>query len=104
MNKTLWEILPNGAEAIRLWKTADGPKKPEIAILRLSNDKMYDDFDNDPKTFLEGNKVFEVALNRVDHMHSTKPKPQGQKSNAVIAVAIHKINSTCVAFSEPEGS
>jgi hypothetical protein len=102
MDQSAWVKLAEGVEVIRLWETPPYPKKPEIAILRLS-DAMYEKFDDDPQAFLEGKKVFGFKLNRVDHMHAAKNKAQGQKSNSVIILNIHKINCAVLSVSEAEG-
>jgi hypothetical protein len=101
MSQEVWKHLANGVDLIYLPELPGGPKKPEIAILRLP-EKMYNEFDDDPQGFLEKNDVFHgVPLNRVDNMHSAKKKGKGI---SVIVLAVHRPSSTVVSFSEPEGS
>jgi hypothetical protein len=103
MNHTLWVELVKGVQVIRLWETSDGPKKPEIAILRLP-DAMYEKFHADPGGFLEEHKVFPFRLNRVDHMHSTQKKALGNKSGTMITICIHRKDCTVLSSSEVEAS
>lgn len=100
MSQDLWKHLGNGVDVIYVPDLPGGPKKPEIAILRLS-DTVYNEFDDDPQGFLEKHDVFHVPLNRVDNMHASKKKAKG---TSVIVLGVHRPSSTVVSFSEPEGS
>jgi hypothetical protein len=101
MDQAVWVKLAEGVEVIRLWETPPYPKKPEIAILRLSED-VYGKFDDDPQTFLEEHKVYPFGLQRVDHMHSRK-KARGQRPSSFIVFNIHKLNCAVLSVSEEEG-
>lgn len=103
MNKTMWVKLADGLDVIRLWETPDGPKKPEIAILRLS-DAVYGKFHEDPQAFLEEHKVFPFTLHRVDLVHSPQKKTLRNKSRTTIGAALHRIDCTVVITLECETS
>lgn len=103
MNKTMWVKLVDGLEVIRLWETPDGPKKPEVAILRLS-DAMYEKFHEDPQVFLEEHKVFPFTLRRVDLVHSPQKKTLRNKSCTMIGAALHRIDCSVVITLECEAS
>jgi hypothetical protein len=54
----VWVALSKGVEVIRLWDMAKPPTtEPEIAILRLSNDK-YAEYRKAPKEFVNKYKVY----------------------------------------------
>jgi len=103
LNKTMWVKLADGLDVMRLWETPDGPKKPEIAILRLS-DAVYRKFHEDPQVFLEEHKVFPFSLHRVDLVHSPQKKTLMNKSRTTIGAAFHRIDCTVVVTLENETS
>jgi hypothetical protein len=54
----VWVALDKGVDVIRLWDVAKPPTtEPEIAILRLSNDR-YAEFQKAPKEFVNRYKVY----------------------------------------------
>jgi hypothetical protein len=91
----MWASLADGFELIRLWETPDGPKQPEIAILRMS-DAVYEKFHEDPQAFLEDHKVFPFTLRRVDLLHSPQKKTMGSKSCTMIGAAFHRVDCSLV--------
>lgn len=95
MNATNWVRIEDGFEVIRLWETPDGPKQPEIAILRMS-DAVYEKFHEDPQAFLEGHKVFPFTMRRVDLVHSPQKKTLGNKSDPMIGAAFHRNDCSIV--------
>lgn len=103
MKKTMWASLVDGFEVIRLWETPDGPKQPEIAILRLS-DAVYEKFHEDPQAFLEEHKVFPFTLRRVDLVHSPQKKTPGNKSGTMIGIAFHRKDCSVLTMLECEAS
>jgi hypothetical protein len=95
LKKTMWASLVDGLEVLRLWETPDGPKKPEIAILRMS-DAIYEKFHEDPQAFLEKHKVFPFTLRRVDLVHSPQKKILTNKSDPMIGAAFHRNDCSIV--------
>jgi len=92
MNQTAWVKLADGVEVIRHWETPDGPKKPEIAILRLSGE-MYKDFENAPQAFVERHKVFPFKLRKVEHHRvpttEKKARTGGDPPQVEVVVCLH---------------
>ncbi len=59
-----WEKLADGVEVLRLFGTDVGPQKPEIAVLKLS-DEQHKVFLKDPMKFVEEHKIYPFKLRRV---------------------------------------
>ncbi len=60
-----WELVQDGVQVIRFWKTV-GPTWPQIAILRLS-DQKFNEFRADPLAFVNKNKIFPEPVRKLRH-------------------------------------
>ncbi len=91
-----WEKVADGVQVLRLWKTTLGPKKPEIAVARLSDEK-YKEFQKDRKEFAE-RYIFGFKLNKFTQFRipswSSAKKASGSKGDDYVVVALHMTDSS----------
>jgi len=52
-----WENLSEGIQVMKLWKSSDAPKWPQVAVLLLSGDE-YKKYLEAPEDYVNGYKVF----------------------------------------------
>jgi hypothetical protein len=90
MSQTLWTDLKDGVQVIRLWETLDGPKKPEIAIIRIPNE-LYEKFHDDPEGFHKDYDIFKGLVQKLTilHIHGGETKRLRESGKSFIAASGH---------------
>jgi len=101
-----WEMVREGVQVLRLWKTSIGPRKPEIALLRLS-DEEYRKFFESPESYInqikpDGDGVLgPKGTHRIFHCHLA-PIPAyapGKSANSCLVTINHDWDTTSIAAS-----
>jgi hypothetical protein len=92
-----WKKLGKGIYAVKLWNTI-GPKFPQIVALRLSREE-YKEFLNNPKSYLNGFKVFGKTPTKEVSTFQLASLKSGKPGSTYVVVTKHNWDCTSAATS-----
>jgi len=96
-----WQDFLPGVKIVQLWKTDLGPKKPEVALLRMSAQR-FSEFSEDPLKWSNDKHVFDgIRAQRLIHIicHLPRRKGSGGGSQEFYVAMHHDPNCTINALS-----
>jgi len=92
-----WENLSEGIQVMKLWKSSDAPKWPQVAVLLLSGDE-YKKYLDAPEDYVNGYKVFAPSsTHRIfgcDYARPPKAPPKVEGGAQCMVIISHEQATT----------